>query len=331
MPPGSVFNILRTSLSYRSATLDLTLLIWMASLSALAVAVATCVPRSFYMTDMLSHFVLQAAVGAIVLLPVAALAGMTFAVYPVLGLTLLLCGARLYPLYPVQRPAPSPAGRINILQVNLLRKNRKAEGLDALIAKESPDLITACEVNPHFASYLRGLDAYPHRHIQLCGNSGYGMAVLSKMPLRNVEEKYFVPGRNIPALFFGVDVGGREVRHIFLHTANPTYAFRARDTEMAAVAAWCEKERPERLVITGDLNATPFCTALRDLTRRAKVTGARAGRGFFGSFPVGTCIGLFRLPIDHVLVSDTLAVADFRLARVAGSDHLATVTTVTVR
>jgi endonuclease/exonuclease/phosphatase (EEP) superfamily protein YafD len=59
-----------------------------------------------------------------------------------------------------------------------------------------------------------------------------------------------------------------------------------------------------------------------------KLKNARDGRGILGSWPVATRLPLLRIPIDHMLVSETLGIEDFRLAPDIGSDHMAIVSVI---
>ena len=114
--------------------------------------------------------------------------------------------------------------------------------------------------------------------------------------------------QGIPALSFGV--GGFNI--LSLHPANPIRNFAARDAEFAAISAQLGVDKtPENLVLLGDLNATPYCTGLKDVMRHLKLRNARAGRGLLGTYPVWLPTAALRIPIDHVLVGENIVVRRF--------------------
>lgn len=306
----------------------MTLLIWLGALGVLCVAVASYAPKSVPATDLPSHFVLQAAIGAALLLCAAVAFGVQGRVYLVLLLAYFLCVGRMWPFLLKARAEEGRGAVLKILQANVWVRNRKTAPLKEMILGAQPDIVILAEVNAAFAEMLEGLrDGWPHQHILARDDSRGGIGVLSKAPLEGLEVKHLA-SPDIPSLFFRTVAGGREVGVVALHAANPLRDLRARDAEFEALAAWFDREQPPRLIVAGDLNATPYCPALRRMMRRLRLRNARDGRGFFGSFPVRTLLPFLRLPIDHVLVGGPLKTDGFRLGASIGSDHLPTLTVI---
>ena len=303
-------------------------LIWLGALSVLAVAASAYAPKSTFVTDTLSHFVLQGSISAALLILLAILNRVSGPVYLVLLLTYFLCVGRMWPFLIKGKKPPGLGTKIKLLQVNVLRTNKGTAPLRALIRDENPDIIAVMEVNGAYEEMLRAqADVYPHQHILADYKTSWGIAVLSKWPLEALEVRY-LGDPTIPSVFCKVTVDGRIVDVAAVHAHNPMKDFAARDREMAGLAAWFEKEQPAHLIVTGDFNATPYCAALRDMTRRMQLRSARDGRSFLGTFPVYTQVPFLRLPIDHTLVSEGLIVADFRLGPDIGSDHFPTLTEI---
>ena len=124
---------------------------------------------------------------------------------------------------------------------------------------------------------------------------------------------------------FRVMLDGKPVDAVSIHPFTPNANINSRDGEFAAIAARFAAEKPERLVIMGDFNATPWCPAMKQLVKALQLRNARTGRGINTTWPAFFPF-LFRIPIDHVLVSANLGVADFGAQRRVGSDHLPTLT-----
>jgi endonuclease/exonuclease/phosphatase (EEP) superfamily protein YafD len=306
----------------------MTFLVWLGALVVLYVAVAAYAQVSNPATDLPSHFVLQAAAGAMVLMIIAIICGVHSKVYAVLLLAYILCIARLWPFLIKARAVESGGTTLKILQTNIQFGNQDMKPLRALIADEKPDIIAVAEANTPAAALFRELDRdYPHQRVIVRDDCGKGIAVLSKLVLEGLEQKALaIPDSQ--TLFFKVASGEKPVDVVVIHTANPTYAFKERDAELSALSAWCEKTLPHRLIVTGDLNATPYCPAFRSMMKRTKLKNARDGFGILGSWPTQTRLRLLRIPIDHVLVSETLRVVDFRLAPDIGSDHMTTISVI---
>lgn len=306
----------------------MTLLLWTGAIFLLIFAAMPYVPWSSLATDLFSHFVLQCAIGAVLLLVL----GIVFrvadrALYVTLLVIYFLCVHQMWPYLATAKKAETTGPALKVLQANTWVLNHDADRLKALIAAENPDLILAAEVNTPFAAMFETLDAYPHRRVIVMDDSSFGLAVLSKLPLQNLEVKHLaVP--DIPSIFFRIEVDGKALDVAALHAANPVKDFAARDREFEALAAWHEQAKPQNLLVAGDLNATRYCPAFKRLVRRMNLREARAGRGFLGTYPVQARAPFLRLPIDHALTGGGVAAEDFRLGPDIGSDHLPTLTVI---
>ena len=72
-------------------------------------------------------------------------------------------------------------------------------------------------------------------------------------------------------------------------------------------------------MVVGDLNCTPWSPHFRRLLRDAGLRDVARGRGLEPTwYPTSLPLGI---PIDHVLVSDEIGVANRELGSDLGSDH----------
>ncbi len=145
-----------------------------------------------------------------------------------------------------------------------------------------------------------------------------GVTVLARSELAaRVIETPFDPAEGI-----GIEVttGGERVSVLGLHPPSPTSASRAeaRDRLLAEGGDWMA-DRDGAAMLVGDLNATPWSHAFRDLLRRGDLTDSLRGRGLQPTWPEGA--GPFMIPIDHALVGDGLVVVDRRTGPANGSEH----------
>lgn len=72
--------------------------------------------------------------------------------------------------------------------------------------------------------------------------------------------------------------------------------------------------------MVGDFNATPWSYPFRRLMASTDLSNSALGFGLDLSYPADGN-PLVRVPIDHLLFSDGLAVVDRRLGPAMGSDH----------
>lgn len=202
---------------------------------------------------------------------------------------------------------------MRVTTVNLWNGRASAPDLRRLLLDLRPDVVAAQEVAPDAADVLR--DLFPHGRV--VGRSDFlGRALVSRWPVDVADLP--IPGR--PGLVGCVD--GIEFRGI--HLANPVEgpgAWRMRRRQVEAAVAGLGP----RVVVAGDLNATPVWPVHRRLRREledgiadwAARTGAHAP-ATWAPRPWMRAV----LRIDHVLVRG-VAVERVRVDGVAGCDHRA--------
>jgi endonuclease/exonuclease/phosphatase (EEP) superfamily protein YafD len=124
---------------------------------------------------------------------------------------------------------------------------------------------------------------------------------------------------------------GRKITFVSVHPFTPIQDIKRRDSELRLIAERFTKKPADNLVLAGDFNATPYCHAYKKLVRALGLRNAREGYGIYPTWPAFYPTSLPRIPIDHVLVSAGIAVADFRTGPPIGGDHLPTITEIAMR
>ncbi len=280
-------------------------------------------------TELASHFPLQYAIAAVVLLlPAFALGtyGVTF-ILLLLALGLSLC--QIAPFVSFVRAAPQlgDGQPLKILQANVLKLNTDTNQLRRIIEQEQPDIIAASEVTPAFAAMLAGLEAlYPFRLVEPEEKSSFGMALLSRLPFSHIESVSFDGPKN-RAMVAKIRHDGREIDIISIHPTTPNVNLASRDNEFDNIVKRVGAHSAN-LVLLGDFNATPYCPAYKKLTRALKLKNAREGLGILGSFPQYLPTPFLKLPIDHVLLGANLRALSCNLGPETGSDHLPMLATI---
>lgn len=286
--------------------------------------------------DLPSHFVMQYIIGCLALTGLAAAVAARPWVFLMLvvslGLNLWQVAPYAYRTLPelaADSTAAPSEGRLKLLHANTLYLNHDTKPFEELIAAENPDIVIVQELNTDFAAMLAGLkNAYPYQSLHPLDNMPRGLGVISRRPLHD-KQLFYLDKISIPAQSFAVMMDGKRVDILSMHPATPVKDMASRDREFSAAAKWVARQNNKRTMIVGDMNATAFCPALKKLAQDAHLSFARKDTGFNASYTT-TLPAFTRIPIDHVMTSDSLKTLDFRTTHDINSDHLPIVAVVEV-
>ncbi len=181
--------------------------------------------------------------------------------------------------------------------------------------KEHPaDVVVLLELTPAYAEALTAVSTdYPHREF-LPDDSPFGIGLLSRRPLAGFEAH--ASADNIPFLLATLDTPSGQARLIAVHPMPPLAPHWRRERDLLLELAARDSEAVPTLVV-GDLNATPWSTALLS----PRMRNLRRTSGFAPTWrPFGG--GFFGLPLDHVLASPHWRRVDTQRGPDIGSDHL---------
>ena len=243
------------------------------------------------------------------------------------GACFALNAAEIAPLYVGERAAAvdETAPRLKLLHANVYEDNRKPERFLALIEESDPDVIVVIEATPAWVKTLEPLaEDYPHSIAEVRDNA-FGIALYSRLPL--VDAGIVTYGRaGKPSILAAVELDGTRIALLATHPVPPfrPHHWRLRNEQLEAIAA-ARGELGDRLIIAGDFNTSPFSPCLKHFvaamsTPESKLRWAGRGFGFKPTWP--TFNRLMFTPIDHIYMTDNLAVTEFRTGPHIGSDHL---------
>ncbi len=230
----------------------------------------------------------------------------------------------------VGRPAsPTDATTVRLLVANVHTWNREHQKLLDFVAEADADVLVLLEVNARWMEALEALEAeYPHS-VSGPREDNFGLSVRSRLAIEDATIEVFADTRH-PSVSLTLTPGGRRVSLLATHPVPPIGypAFARRNAHLTAASAFA-RGLPRPLVLAGDLNTTTWSPWYRRLAKPNGLTSARRGFGILATWPAQLPAPL-RLPIDHCLISDELAVADCRLGPDIGSDHLPLVVDIVV-
>lgn len=299
----------------------------LAALVLLATAVPTALmflARLHWALDNLTAFVVQyAAAAAVCLAALLALRRWQWAVAAAVVLALNLL--RLLPV------AVAPAGEgaaLRVVSANVNFRNRDPDRVLAFVREAKPDVLVVLEFTPAWNEALAPLRAEMPHAVVLPRDDPFGIALFSRIPLEETEVDE-AGGTGFPSIVARLDVDGEPLTVIGSHPPPPVNAAAAADRNLhfSQLARRAETELGE-VILAGDLNVSPWSPHFRDLLRVGRLADSR--RGFSPQATWPTFFPPLMTPIDHVLVSDGVAIADRRLGPELGSDHRPVIADVTI-
>jgi endonuclease/exonuclease/phosphatase (EEP) superfamily protein YafD len=213
-------------------------------------------------------------------------------------------------------PASDPQEQVFAMaSANVNLHSRNTQGLATWLAQEKPDVVVLLEVSPAYAQGLPMLRDYPFQHI-VAENSPFGIAVLSRHPLQQIE--VIEDAQGIAHIEAQLQWHGQPIGIIALHPMpplSPQY-HNVRNAKLAALTKQAAANAIP-MVLAGDLNATPWSSAFSGLAQ----LGLRRASGLAATWPA-VLQGVLGLPIDQVLVTHHWAVVARQVGPQLGSDHL---------
>ncbi len=317
--PGSASKVERGS-----ATLDR--LLRMAAALTVMFSVLTAIDTRLHFIELFSHFRGQYLVVSLLLLIVFAVRRQ--AKYSLLLVVVLAVNATY--VLPWYFKNGTPAGEAGIdvtfLYANVLSSNRDHVRLIDLIDDERPDVIVLQEVSTQWLETLLSLaDEYPFSYTE-ARDDNFGIALWSRLPLASAMH-VDSPPLGFPTIIATTRIDGRDVTLVSTHPINPLGRenFLARNRQLQSVAEIVGQAHGEVLLI-GDLNASVWDRHYRHFAESTGLSNARRGSGILPTWP--TFMPFAMIPIDHVLVSSGIEIADIRTGPRIGSDHLPLIVTV---
>jgi endonuclease/exonuclease/phosphatase (EEP) superfamily protein YafD len=314
----------------------------LATLSVAGVALAGYCGRLGWLFELASHFRLQYGV-LLAASSLCYLIGRRWRAGLAAG---FLSAANLCLVVSVGSPPPKPEDRTVVRAViyNVLASNRDYERLWEFVRAASPDLVVLVEVDFEWAASLHALDgAYPYRRVSPAP-WGLGMALLSRIPLDDVEQTMIGGGDgtviggidgtliggtdgtliggtgNALAMVARLRIDGQPLTLIGTHPCSPVSPgkFESRNQELADLARLAGRQRGP-IILLADLNTSPWSPYFQDLLSASRLRDSRQGFGIQASWP--TFLPIASIPIDHCLVSQEIAVHDRAIGPNLGSDH----------
>ena len=304
----------------------LTGLLQAAAVITVAFSVGTLLPIDHFAIQLFTHFrllYLVVSLGLLLLFKYLRSPWLTGAIAAGVVLNAVL----VLPWY-VGEDETSGGVELKLLHANVLSSNTEYDRLIRLLDTEAPDLVMLQEVSPDWLVALDELRAdYPYSYAE-AREGNFGIALFSRVPLRSVSH-FDSPPFGYPTIVASLDIDGQVLHFIGTHPMIPVSGtfYDARNEQLAGVARLLGKQAEPKILV-GDLNLSQWDINYKRLEQQGGVRNARKGFGILPTWPVFMPFAM--IPIDHVLVSETISVTGFYSGPRIGSDHLPLVVTFTL-
>jgi len=301
----------------------LTGLLQAAAVITVAFSVGTLLPIDHFAIQLFTHFRLQYVVVSLSLLLLFKYLRSPWLI-GALAASLVLNASLVLPWY-VGEDETSGGVELKLLHANVLSSNTEYDRLISLLDTEAPDLVMLQEVSPDWLVALDELRAdYPYSYAE-AREGNFGIALFSRVPLKSVSH-FDSPPFGYPTIVASLDIDGQVLHFIGTHPMIPVRGtfYDARNEQLAGVARLLGKQAEPKILV-GDLNLSQWDVNYKHLEQQGGVRNARKGFGILPTWPVFMPFAM--IPIDHVLVSETISVTDFYSGPRIGSDHLPLIVT----
>jgi endonuclease/exonuclease/phosphatase (EEP) superfamily protein YafD len=204
-----------------------------------------------------------------------------------------------------------------ILQMNIHYQNKNIEDILKLIERENPDILSLQELSVDTYEILEpDLDKLFAYNYVKPENSPFGLVVFSKIPFNKSESINIYDNQ---VFFIQIEEEKKLVNLVVLHAWAPLdYEHWNIQNKYFKKLNNIIKEKTKSAIIIGDLNSVPWHKELSAIIRDNHLKTAYYSP--FGTYPVG--YSLFQVPIDHIIVSNSLNIIKTEKVRIKGSDHL---------
>lgn len=298
----------------------LTNLITIVGVLSLAATALGFLGRWHYLPDLFSHFRIQLSV--MLLTSSILLYFLESRHWSILNGTVGI--VLLVSLWPFLWPAATESSHYRLVSLNVLTSNsRKADVIDFIVDSD-PDYVVLLETDQEWVRQLNRalLPRWPH-HKSTPRSDNFGVVLYSKHPWVSCDIVEYSAELGTPSLSALFDLpDSQQLRLIAVHPAPPMTSslWKSRNSLFTSLAKDVKARVPNKTIVAGDLNCTPWSYWFKRLQRDSGLRTSAYGHGVNVSwkpFP----LPLGGLPIDHALVGEQVKVATSDIGPDVGSDH----------
>lgn len=276
---------------------------------------------------LVAQFRIQIALGALAFALVLAVSRRTRSA-AVLCLVFALCNATYFmPAFFPNGNHPQTVGAkthpLSVLMLNVNNKNERFVDAIKYVESVNPDVLVVSELTPDWETAFAQMHGFKYSWT-VPRLDTYGIAVYSKKKMLNPRTEYYGKSGH-PSIVCQLDTLPKPVTLLHTHVQGPIklphYEWQKEQFKIMTAEA---SKLPKPLILTGDMNSTPWTHMLAGLARKSELLDTRNGFGLQLSWPapmIWRKTPLVLLPIDHCFVSEEFVVRDRDVGPFFGSDH----------
>jgi len=309
-------------------------LVWLLSASYLCSLLA----NYFWAFDLFSHFLTQYCFAGLFFgASFIALKQYKYAALALCIAALSFCESRMNLQHPLQffPPVNITAQSVKLVQYNHNVAKRDFEDVKAWLTENAKtfDIIVLQEASIKTVELATSLNnIYPYQ-IHEPRAHAFGTVIISRHPIMEhsridfsgaVVENFVIraaidiPGVNEPLILYAL--------HAIPPTGRPL--FKQRNDEILEAGKIISKDTSHYIAMIGDWNVTPYSPFFTKLLDLSGLNYQAKGLFLNPSWPSVPVYYFLKIPIDHVLYSDSMQFLDKVVASNFGSDHNAVITTL---
>lgn len=231
---------------------------------------------------------------------------------------------------PARMSLPVADGLLKVCSVNVLTSNRQHDRIIAGLRAFDADVVAILELGTELSDRLETDlgEVYPHRVLHPDDGGNFGIGLLSRLPLQNIQIFELSP-LPLPSISSDVEWNDRTVHLVATHPIPPMSGryFQSRNQHLRALAQLATEQRINRptvpIVVVGDLNVTPWSPHFRSFQQTSGLIPSFTGPWFnrlqptwyrWSAFPFG-------LVLDHAFNTPDLICRKRLVGADSGSDH----------
>ncbi len=278
-------------------------------------------PVNNLVIDIISHFIMQYLVICLIFIPLIFIfiqPKKIRIIYVIISIVLLILNFySLLPHYDSQIANTDMPSGIKIGLYNVLTQNTNYELFLEELKTEAPDIAVVQEVNSDWLEKIKAIKKEYAYNLEYPRDDNFGIAIYSKYPFNSSNIEFWTL-YDIPVLSINI----KNMQLYCVHTLPPTSRqyFSIRNEMLKNIAA--KFNNKQSIIIAGDFNTTRFSHAYKTAIEKTGALDVQSAQKNLSGTWSTKFPALFRISLDHILISSGLSAKDFKIGKNFGSDHL---------
>ncbi len=228
----------------------------------------------------------------------------------------------VFPYIGEYRPL-NQSNTIKLALYNVLTSNKNYDDFLLDISQENPDIIILQETDDIWLEHIKDIkNQYPY-YIEHSRLDNFGISLYSKIPLTGTGIELWTD-YEVPVLVACLNLFSKNVKIYGIHTLPPISNdyYRVRNEMLEKINTISSQESSKNLIFAGDFNTTIYSNSYKKYIQSADLKDCQIlAKNINGTWNA-KYISIFRIPLEHILISGSFLLHSFKVGQNFGSDHL---------